>query len=120
RGGGRICDVPVFGTVREAVAVTGADASLVVVPPVAVKGACEEAMAAGIRVLSVYTENVPLRDTAQIVELARTSGAHVIGPNAAGVVSPARANLSDLRDDGLHAGSVGVVSKSGTLTYELL
>lgn len=110
----------VFDTVSQAVARTGATASLIVVPPLAVRDAFMDAVRGGIRLVVIYTENVPVQDTAAIVAIARANGARVLGPNSAGVVSPGRANLSDLNDLNLMPGRIGIVSKSGTLTYEVV
>lgn len=120
RGGGTVCGQPVFDSVGEAVAATTATASLVVVPPPAVLDAVGEAAAAGIRLASVYTENVPVHDAMAARAIARSFGMRLIGPNAAGVASPRVANMSDIRDDTLVPGPVGIASKSGTLVYEVI
>ena len=120
RGGAEVCGRPVFSTVDRAVRATEATASLIVVPPAAVLDAVGEAAAAGIRLASVYTENVPVHDAMCARAHARATGMRLVGPNAAGVASPGIANLSDIRDDTLARGPVGVLSKSGTLVYEVL
>jgi succinyl-CoA synthetase alpha subunit len=120
RGGAEVCGRPVFGTVDRAVRATEATASLIVVPPAAVLDAVGEAAAAGIRLASVYTENVPVHDAMCARAHARVMGMRLVGPNAAGVASPGIANLSDIRGDTLVRGPVGVLSKSGTLVYEVL
>lgn len=112
--------LPVFDTVTEAVARTGAVASLIVVPPLAAKGAFLDAVRGGIRLITIYTENVPVHDAAEMVAVARARRVRFFGPNSAGVVSPGQANLSDLNDLNLVPGRIGIISKSGTLTYEVI
>jgi succinyl-CoA synthetase alpha subunit len=111
---------PVFDTVVEAVARTGADASLIIVPPLAAKRAFMDAVRGGIRLVTIYTENVPVHDAAEMVAVARARGVRFLGPNSAGVVSPGKANLSDLNDLNLVPGRIGIISRSGTLTYEVI
>jgi succinyl-CoA synthetase alpha subunit len=120
KGGQRVAGLPVYGTVREAVRDLGATASFVAVPPASVKSACLEAIDAGVRTVVVYTERVPVHDAMAVRALARSRGTLVLGPNSAGCVTPGQANLSDLHDDNLRPGRVGVVSKSGTLAYEVV
>ena len=119
KGGQQILDLPVFDFAAEAVAATGANASLVVVPGPFVKDSVLEALEAGLKLISVYTEQVPLHDSLLLYHAARARGAILLGPNAAGAVSPGEANLSDLHDRNLVPGRVGIISKSGTLTYEV-
>lgn len=120
RQGQTVAGVPVFDSVEDAVAATGADAALSAVRSALALGAALEALAAGIRTLVVYTENVPLHDAIRMCAYARARGARLLGPNSAGVISPGRANLADLNDSNLRAGRIGIVSKSGTLTYEVI
>lgn len=120
RGGQEVAGVPVFESMAEAQRAVRVTCSLVVVPPVAVPAAFEEAVLAGVRVIVIYTENVPVHDSLRMVELARVHGVRLLGPNSAGIVSPGKANLSDLADQNVAPGRVGIVSKSGTLTYEVL
>lgn len=120
KGGLTVHGVPVFDTVAEAATQTQADASLITVPPRAVKDAFLEAVHASIKLIWIYTENVPVHDVAFMIAVARQHGARLLGPNAAGAVSPDRANLSDLNAANLRAGRIGIVSRSGTLTYEVL
>lgn len=95
-------------------------ASLVAVPPAFVKDAALEAIDAGIPLIVVYTELTPVHDAMEICRYARARGSMLLGPNSAGCVSPGRANLSDISETNVRAGSVGIVSKSGTMTYEAL
>jgi succinyl-CoA synthetase alpha subunit len=120
RGGQTVCGLPVFHSCGEAVGQTGANASFVSVPAPFVVDACQEAIEAGIGVISVYTEGVATADAIRISALAERHGAVVLGPNSAGCVSPGLANVSDLNDANLDPGPVGIVSKSGTLTYEVI
>jgi succinyl-CoA synthetase alpha subunit len=120
RGGESVCGRPVFDSVERAIAATGATASLVVVPPPAVADAVAEAAASGVRLASVYTENVPVRDAMSARAIARSFGMRLVGPNAAGLASPGVANMSDIREDTLVRGPVAIASKSGTLVYEVL
>jgi succinyl-CoA synthetase alpha subunit len=119
KGGEKLGSLPIFDSCHEAVDQTGANASFMAVPPGAVLDACVEAIDAGIRTIVIYCEGVPVVDAVRIARFARDRGAIVIGPNAAGCISPGHGNLSDLDDANVNAGRVGIVSKSGTLTYEV-
>jgi succinyl-CoA synthetase alpha subunit len=119
KGGETMGPLPIFDCCHDAVERTGANASFMAVPPGAVLDACFEAIDAGIRTIVIYCEGVPVVDAVRITRFARDRGATVIGPNAAGCISPGQANLSDLADANIDHGRVGIVSKSGTLTYEV-
>lgn len=120
KGGRKIFDVPTFDSVEEALSATDANTSLIVVPPPFVRDAALEALSAGVKKIVIYTEGVPVQDAVQIVNYAELKGATLLGPNSAGVVSPHKANVSDLSDRNLAEGCVGIVSKSGTITYEVI
>lgn len=120
KSGQTVEGLPVCGSVSEAVRTMNATHSLIVVPPFAVRDAVMEAADAGIALSIVYTEGVPVHDAMEACHYARARSMILCGPNSAGIVSPGRANLSDLNDENLLPGPVGVVSKSGTLTYEIL
>ncbi len=120
RGGETVAGLPVFDGCAEAVAALDANASFVSVPARFVLDAAREAVEAGIGLLCVYTEGVAVADAVRLIAHARARGAVVLGPNSAGCVSPGLANLSDLNDAYLDPGRVGIVSKSGTLTYEVI
>jgi len=120
RAGQTVAGVPVFDNMEDAVAATGADAALGAVRNSLAMGAALEAISAGIRTLVVYTENIPLHDAIRMRAFARSSGMYMLGPNSAGVVSPGKANLADLNAANLRPGRIGIVSKSGTLTYEVV
>lgn len=120
RQGQTVEGVPVFDNVADAVAATGADAALSAVRSSLAMGAALEALAAGIGTLVVYTENVPLHDAIRMRAYAKARGARLLGPNSAGIISPGKANLADLNDANVRPGRIGIVSKSGTLTYEVI
>lgn len=120
KGGTTVEEVPVYDDVALAVARHRADVALIPVPAPLMRDAAFEALAAGIRLMVLYAERVPVHDAAEIIALARLKGVTVFGPNSAGLASPGRANVSDLHDRILRPGPVGVVSKSGTLTYEVI
>ena len=120
KGGSRVGEVPVFNTMREAVAATGADAVLSCIAPAYIVDGLYELVGAGIPLAVLYIENIPVHDAIRMCAYARAKGTRILGPNSAGVVSPGRANLSDLNDANLRAGRVGIVSKSGTLTYVVI
>lgn len=118
--GGEVSGLRVFASCYEAVAETGANCSFVSVPAPFAAGAALEAIDAGIATIVVYTEGVPVHDAMHMVAYAQRRGARLVGPNAAGCISPGLANLSDLNGALLGKGPVGIVSKSGTLTYEVI
>jgi succinyl-CoA synthetase alpha subunit len=120
-GGQEVDGVPVFDRVAEAVAATGANASVLFVPAGAVRAAAVEALDAGLQLLVLVPEHVPLHDTLAVVERARTTGARVVGPNTPGLIRPAaRCKLGFLPEGYFVDGPVGVTSRSGTLTYEIV
>ncbi len=113
--------VPVFGSVAEAVEATGADVTVVFVPPKFTKAAVVEAVDAGVPLVVVITEGVPVRDTAEFFAYARSRGtARIIGPNCPGLISPGKSNAGIIPADITKAGTIGLVSKSGTLTYQMM
>jgi succinyl-CoA synthetase alpha subunit len=113
--------VPVFGSVAEAVQQTGADVSVLFVPPSFTKSAVVEAVDAGIPLAVVITEGVPVKDTAEFFRYAQDKGTtRLIGPNCPGLISPGQANAGIIPADIAEAGRIGLVSKSGTLTYQMM
>ena len=120
--GGR--ELPVFGTVKEAMAETGADVSVVFVPPAFTKDACIEAVDAGIGLLVVITEGVPVQDTAEVWAYlhsdANTGGTRMIGPNCPGIITPEESLAGITPATIAGKGPIGLVSKSGTLTYQMM
>src|SRR6476661_10195763 len=113
--------VPVFGSVKEAMDETGADVSVVFVPPAGTKGAVVEAVDAAMPLVVVITEGVPVHDTADFFSYAQAKGTtRIIGPNCPGLISPGKSNAGIIPADITKAGRVGLVSKSGTLTYQMM
>ncbi len=120
RGGQSVAGVPVYDVVADAVSRHGADAALICVPPAAVKDSVIEALDASIRLVAVYAEGVPLHDAVQLVAYARAAGARLLGPNAAGVLSPGKAGMGEITEGYFptRPGRLGIVSKSGSIMYE--
>jgi succinyl-CoA synthetase alpha subunit len=123
KGGTDVDGVPVYDTVAEAVAATGADASFVVVPPKGAPGAILDAAAAGISFVVCITEGIPAQDEALFYNRIRRDHPHtrLLGPNCPGVISPGKCNIGITSGDiAMPGGPVGIVSRSGTLTYQAL
>ena len=117
--GGR--SIPVYGSVGEAVQETGADVAVVFVPPRFTKAAILETVDAGVPLCVVITEGVPVHDTAAAFQYAQNSKTtRVIGPNCPGLISPGKSNAGIIPGDITKAGRIGLVSKSGTLTYQMM
>jgi succinyl-CoA synthetase alpha subunit len=114
--------VPVFGTVAETMAATGADVSVVFVPPAGTKSAVMEAVDAAIGLVVVITEGIPVHDTAQFWAYACEHGnaTRIVGPNCPGIASPGKSNAGIIPADITSEGRIGLVSKSGTLTYQMM
>jgi succinyl-CoA synthetase alpha subunit len=113
--------VPVFGSVGDAVESTGADVSVVFVPPRFTKAAVVESADAGVALIVVITEGVPVKDTAEFFAYTqRIDGCRVVGPNCPGLISPGKSNAGIIPANITQAGRVGLVSKSGTLTYQMM
>ena len=117
---GHDVDLPVFGSVEEAMKETGADVSVVFVPPAFTKAACVEAIDAGIGLLVVITEGVPVQDTAVVWAHLEGSATRMIGPNCPGIITPGEALAGITPATIAGKGPVGLVSKSGTLTYQMM
>ena len=115
-------EVPVFGTVADAMEKTGADVSVVFVPPAFTKGAALEAIDAGIELCVIITEGVPVHDTAEVWAYNSEKGnqTRIIGPNCPGLISPGSSNAGIIPANITKAGKIGLVSKSGTLTYQMM
>lgn len=115
-----VVSVPVYGAVAEAKAATGAEVSVIFVPPAFTKQAVVEAVDADMRLVVVITEGVPVKDTAEFFAYARERGVQIIGPNCPGIISPGQSNVGITPPDITGPGRVGLVSKSGTLTYQMM
>lgn len=123
RGGEVIEGIPVFATVAEAVAATGANASFIAVPPSGAPGAIIEAAGAGIAFVVCITEFIPAKDEARVFNLLQREfpGTRLLGPNCPGIISPGKANIGITSGDiALAGGPVGLVSRSGTVFYQAL
>ena len=120
KGGQEIHGVPVFNTVKAAVDKAGANTSLVLVPARFTKDAVFEALDSGIKTLVVITENIPFHDAMEFVHYAKYKDAVLIGPNCPGIASPGKTKIGILPGSIFLEGNVGVASRSGTLTYEIV
>ena len=118
RGGSTIADLPIFDTVADAVRRTGADASVIFVPPPGAADAILEAADAGIRLAICVTEGIPVIDMARAKRSLADSRMRLVGPNCPGVVTPGQCRIGIMPAQITRPGPVGVVSRSGTLTYE--
>ncbi|MDA8216457.1 MAG: succinate--CoA ligase subunit alpha [Dehalococcoidales bacterium] len=119
KGGQEVHGLPVYDKVAEAVARHGANASVIFVPAPATKAAVAEALAAGIRLVVVITEHVPVHDTLEMKRLAQQHGARLLGPNCPGLLTPGLGKLGIMPGNLFRPGPVGVVGRSATLTYEV-
>ena len=118
KAGEQVEGLPVFDTVAEAVAATGADASMIFVPPAFTADAILEAIDAGIKVVVAITEGVPVLDMARIYDRVRRSDSVLVGPNCPGVITPGECKIGIMPGYIHQPGKVGIMSRSGTLTYE--
>ena len=112
--------VPVFGTVAEAMKETGADVSVIFVPPAGARNAVIEAVDAQIGLAVVITEGIPVHDSTYVWAHAQGGSTRIIGPNCPGLISPERSNAGIIPANITKAGKIGLVSKSGTLTYQMM
>jgi succinyl-CoA synthetase alpha subunit len=120
KGGSQVEGVPVFDSVEEAVRKTSANASCIFVPAPYAKDAYLEAVDAGIRLSVVVTEHIPFHDMLVMYHYGRSKGARIIGPNCPGIGSPGNSKIGIIPNVVFRKGRVGVVSRSGTLTYEIV
>ncbi len=121
KGGQEVDGIPVFNSVGEAMAATGANVSVVFVPPKFAKAAVIEAVDAAIPLCVVITEGIPVHDTANFFQYAQNKGTtRIVGPNCPGLISPEQSNAGIIPGDITKKGRIGLVSKSGTLTYQMM
>ena len=120
KGGQKHEGVPIFNTVREAAEEAGANASVIFVPPPFAADAIFESLDSGMSTVCCITEGIPVHDMMRVADYMSTKDATLIGPNCPGVLSPGKANVSIMPRDIFSPGRVGVVSRSGTLTYQIV
>lgn len=120
KSGEVVYSVPVFNSMTDAVSATQANTSIIFVPAPYAKDAAIEAMDAGIPTLVIITENIPFHDAMDIMQYAELKNVIVIGPNTPGVISPGKAKVGIMHSAIFKKGNVGIISRSGTLTYEIV
>jgi len=120
KGGTTVAGLPVFDSMRDAVAATAANAVLCCIAPQHIVEGVYEIVDARIPLAVLYIENIPVHDAIRMCAYAKARGTRILGPNSAGVVSPGLVNMADLNDANMSPGRIGIVSKSGTLTYEVI
>jgi succinyl-CoA synthetase alpha subunit len=120
KGGEEVHGVPVFDGVHEAVDATDANASILFVPAPYAKDAAIEAIEAGVRLVVIVTERIPFHDCLDLMPFARARDARIVGPNCPGIISPGKAKAGIMPSHIFRPGPVGVISRSGTLTYEIV
>jgi succinyl-CoA synthetase alpha subunit len=118
KGGQLIDEIPVFNTVAQAVKAQGVNTSLIFVPPAFAADAILEAAAAGIKVIVCITEGIPTLEMVKVIAALKGTGIRLIGPNCPGIISPGKAKVGIMPGHIHQEGSMGLVSRSGTLTYE--
>jgi succinyl-CoA synthetase alpha subunit len=117
---GETVSVPVYGSVADAMAATGANVSVLFVPPAFTKAAVVEAVDAGMPLAVIITEGVPVKDSAEFFTYATEKGTQLIGPNCPGLITPGQSNVGITPANITGSGKIGLVSKSGTLTYQMM
>jgi len=119
KGGEEVEGVPVYNSVAQAVAERGAEASVFFVPPPAVKAAAIETIDAGVSLIVVVTEHVPVHDAMEIKAYASERGVRLLGPTSPGIITPGEAKMGIMPGNMFQPGRIGVISRSGTLAYEI-
>ncbi len=119
KGGQSVHGVPVYDTIAEAMEKSPADTSIVFVPAPSALDAVSEAIMSGIKNIVVITEHVPVHDAIKMMALARLKGARIIGPNTPGIITPGKCKVGIMPGNVFTPGTIGIVSRSGTLTYEI-
>jgi succinyl-CoA synthetase alpha subunit len=119
KGGQELWGIPVYDSVDEAVSAQAADTSAIYVPAPNALEAGLEALRAGIRLVVIITEGIPPLDTMRLIAYAKSAGARILGPNCPGVISPGLCKVGIMPAEAFRPGSVGIISRSGTLTYEI-
>jgi succinyl-CoA synthetase alpha subunit len=119
KGGSEVHGLPVYDSVKETVEKTGATTSVIFVPPYLALDAGLEALSAGVELIVMITEGIPPQDTAKLVAEVKAKGARMVGPNCPGVITPGQCLIGILPGSIFSEGKVGMISRSGTLTYEI-
>jgi len=119
KGGEEVEGLPVYDSVAQAVAGCGAEASVFFVPPAAVKDAARETIDAGVSLIVVVTEHVPVHDAMEIKDYARGRDVRLLGPTSPGIITPGQAKMGIMPGNMFQPGRIGVISRSGTLAYEV-
>ena len=118
KGGSRHLGLPVFDTVKEAVAATDADASVIFVPRAQAAGAITEAIEAGVGLVVCVTERIPVLDMVKVKQALSSSNTRLIGPNCPGIITPGECCIGIMPQEIFQRGRIGIISRTGTLTYE--
>lgn len=119
KGGQEVHGVPVYDTVKEALSEHDANASIIFVPAPFAKDAVLEGINAGLELIVVITEHIPIKDTIQMIEVAKRNNVNIVGPNTPGVITPGECKLGIMPGHIFKRGPIGIISRSGTLTYEI-